>query len=333
MTSLILAGGDGGSTRTRIAITDTAGNLLGRAVGGPSNYGLVPDAELATRFDSLLAAVARCAGARRIDAVCIGSAGVTRREDFAALEAIVRRTTSVSLGSIRVDNDIITGLAGGVGQSHGIALIAGTGSACYGRDQHGRSWQAGGWEALVDDAGSAYRIALDALTAAVRAADRRGASTALTAKFFSALGINELPDIVSRLHRPAPGQPVVDKTYLASFAPMVFDCAFEGDAVAAEITRRAVNELACMVETVAHQLDWRGERIPLVLIGSVANCPAMRNPLAQRLAASLPHLEIVEPVLSPEGGAVLLAAEMAGLKPGPNFVANLQRGERTIPWS
>src|SRR5687768_5096255 len=155
MTSLILAGADGGSTRTRIVIADTAGNLLGRVVGGPSNYGLMPDAELAARFDSLLETAARCAGIRQIDAMCVGSAGVARREDFAAVEAILRRTTSVSLGSVRVDNDIITGLAGGVGQSHGIALIAGTGSACYGRDLRGHSWQAGGWEALVDDAGSA----------------------------------------------------------------------------------------------------------------------------------------------------------------------------------
>ena len=323
--SPILAGIDGGSSQTRLLLADSKGTILGRAIGGPSNCGLVSPDDLAANYQRMFAAAAKQAGLQKIDFTYIGSAGVVRAEDASALEAIVRRVSFPALGQVRVVNDNIIGLAGGVGRTDAIALIAGTGSACYGHDPSGRSWQAGGWEHLVDDRGSAYRIALEGLVASVRAADGRGPGTMLQDRFFAALGIDSLAEIVARLHYPDAGQPPVEKTFLASLATHVFVCAEARDPVASEILDREIAELAHMVTVVAEKLTWSDEVISLVLIGSIANHPQVKGALAARLSRAEPRVQIIAPVLSPEGGALFLAAEMAGLQPGPDFTAQVRR--------
>jgi N-acetylglucosamine kinase-like BadF-type ATPase len=325
----LLAGLDGGSTRTRLVVADSTGCILGSAVGGPSNLGLVDSARLTRNFDDIFRDVALKIGTTSIDAVYIGSAAVYLPSDFAKLESVIRKVTSVRLGQIRVDTDAMIGLTGGVCRDSGIVLISGTGSACFGKHPNGESWQTGGRECLVDDRGSAYRIALEGLTAAVLAADCRGPATILKDRFFEVLGIETLEEIVGRLHYPHVGQTVVDKTYLAGLAPLVFSAAHSGDLVAASVIEAELNELIHMVDVVVRKLNWTDQEVPLVLIGSVANRPEVRRTIAFRLKKIHPGLETVNPVLSPEGGAILLAAKIAGLQTGPGFVANIREGEAT----
>ncbi len=323
---LILAGIDGGSTSTRLLISDASGRILGRATGGSSNYGLVPHDQLLANFDRIVATAAQEAGIDTIHSLYIGSAGISSEADFAALESVLRRISTARIERIKADNDIMVGLAGGVGGTVGIALIAGTGSACFGRSPSGETWQAGGWEYLVDDRGSGYRIALEGLIAAVRAADGRGPATGLSAIFFETLGISSLSEIIARLHHPE-SKPTVNKTYLASLAPRVFACAEAGDAVASAVIEREIGELVTQIETVARKLRWADGSIPLVLIGSVANSPRVSAELKSQLALRRPAIRIVESILSPTGGALLLAAELAGLVPDAQFVENVRRGE------
>lgn len=326
----LLAGLDGGSTKTRLIIADANGSILGHATGGPSNCGIVSPDRLAGNFENIFGAAARKVGTTSLDFVCIGSAGVSQPSDFSSLEAIMRQVASVKLGQLRVETDAMIGLVGGVGRTDGIVLIAGTGSVCFGQNPGGRTWQAGGRDHLVDDHGSAYGIALEGLVAAVRAADGRGPATALQDRFFKALGIGSLLEIIRRLHYPDSRQPVVDKTYLAGLAPHVFACARDGDAVAAAIIDSEINELVHMVDVVARKLEWPDEAVPLVLIGSVANHAEVRPILALKLQQLCPRLQIVRPILSPQGGALLLAAKLAGIEIGPEFVAHIKQGEEAL---
>jgi len=323
----ILVGMDGGSTKTRLIVSDSTGHVLGRAAGGPSNCGLFEMSRLVDNFDGMFEEAARQSGTQVLDVVYLGSAGVNRASDFSTLEAIIRKTSSVSLGKVCVDTDAMIGLAGGLCRDSGVVLIAGTGSVCFGRSPLGKTWQTGGREYLVDDRGSAYRIALEGLIAAVRSADRRGQVTALEGTFFELLGISTPSEIVSRLHYPRAAETLVDKTYLAGLAPYVFSCALSGDGVASAIIDREVNELIHMVDVVVRQLEWTESEVPLVLIGSVANRPEIRQTIASRLRQINPTLRILDPILSPEGGALLLAAKLAGVQTGPAFVANVRDGE------
>jgi N-acetylglucosamine kinase-like BadF-type ATPase len=76
-----------------------------------------------------------------------------------------------------------------------VVVIAGTGSAAWGRNTAGESWQAGGWGWLTDDKGGGYWLALRGLAAACEAADGRGMATELGVRaesFFGAGGLREL---------------------------------------------------------------------------------------------------------------------------------------------
>jgi N-acetylglucosamine kinase-like BadF-type ATPase len=326
----LLAGLDGGSTKTRLVVADSTGCVLGTAIGGSSNCGLVDAEKLTRNFDSLFRDVAHKIGTTSLDVVYIGSAGVYRPSDFATLESVIRRVTSVKLGTIQVDTDAMIGLTGGVCRDSGIVLIAGTGSACFGKHPNGDSWQTGGRECLVDDRGSAYRIALEGLIAAVHSADCRGPATTLKDRLFEVLGIKTLPEIVARLHYPEAGSAIVDKAYLAGLAPLVFSAAQAGDLVAASVIEDELNELVHMIDVVVRKLNWTDQDVPLVLIGSVANRPEVRRTIAFRLKKIHPGVEVVRPVLSPEGGALLLAAKLAGIQTGPRFIANVREGETTL---
>src|SRR5690606_40864022 len=62
----------------------------------------------------------------------------------------------------------ISGVPSGVG----IALIAGTGSIAFARNERGETGRSGGWGHIFGDEGSAYMVAVDALRA-VRSEERR----------------------------------------------------------------------------------------------------------------------------------------------------------------
>src|SRR4029453_12414402 len=70
-------------------------------------------------------------------------------------------------------------LAAGAPEGWGVALIAGTGSFCWGRDAAGRSARVGGWGFLLGDEGSGYDLAVQALRLATQTADGRAEAHAI----------------------------------------------------------------------------------------------------------------------------------------------------------
>ena len=117
------------------------------------------------------------------------SAASSRSEDQAIIRGIVRDLSLAPDDFIGVDHDLRVALMGGLAGEAGIVLIAGTGSSCYGRDEQGRSWQAGGWGPVLDDPGSSYWLGRQAMIAAVRDHDGRGEPRRLRARVMDALGL------------------------------------------------------------------------------------------------------------------------------------------------
>lgn len=90
-------------------------------------------------------------------------------------------------GVIRLVGDHETALAGALEEPAGVILIAGTGSICYGVNESGAKFRAGGYGHIIDDAGSAYAIGRDILKAVVRSSDGRQGQTVLKEKKHSAI--------------------------------------------------------------------------------------------------------------------------------------------------
>jgi N-acetylglucosamine kinase-like BadF-type ATPase len=159
---------------------------------------------------------------------------------------------------------------------------------------------------LLGDEGSGYRIALAALQAIAKAADGRGAATALTDAFLEYLKIETPKGLIQTIYRAE-----WDRAALAGLAPVVFAQADAGDGVAWQIVQEAAEQLAQMAAAVMRQLGWQGP-VPLALAGG---CLLASGSYQQRVVECTQALGLeirpIQTVAMPAAGAVTLARATA----------------------
>jgi N-acetylglucosamine kinase-like BadF-type ATPase len=315
---------DGGGTATRALLCDERGRVLGTGTGGVANHlhagwdGAAESVRLAVSAARTMAglAPAPCSG------VFLGMAATASDETRRRW-----RNTALELGlaaapaAVGVDHDIRIALAGGLAGRPGIALIAGTGSSCYGRNAAGTTWQAGGWGSILDDGGGGYWLGLRAVGAAIRGDDGRGPATTLREHVLARLGVGNLREIVTRLH-----DGTLVRHEMARLAQDVLACAAAGDVVAQELLARGAGELATMVRAVAQKL-FASTAPEVVLAGSTATAPQFAPIIHTALAQVVPSARVASAELSPVAGATLLALELGRIAATPEIVASLRAGQ------
>lgn len=321
----ILAGIDGGGTRTRLALARADGTVFGWAEGGCCSFAElgVPGATDALR--SLWQAAWTDAGqpARPADTLFIGSGSILSAADEQTCEAIAVTAGLAHDGTVQARNDAWAALAGGLRGQPGILLIAGTGCACLGRNSVGETWRAAGWGHLLHDGGSAYALGLGAMIAATREADRRGPVTPLTSAVMRTLELGNMSEIYRRVHHDG-----VSRALVASLAPAVVEAAAQGDTIARKLVETGAAELAEAVVTVARQLRLTAPTLALTG-GLIENAQPYRQLLLDRLAATLPGFVLATDGLDPVCGSVLLAYEqLHGTPPPAEFTATLALGRQ-----
>ncbi len=324
---IIVAGVDGGATRTRAVIAAADGTILGSGAGGPSNYDNVgTDVAAASIREAVHAARAQARlGNEPLASMFLGMAGVVSATDRATIIRMVTDAQLAAPGVVTVDHDIRIAHAGGLGGGEGIVLIAGTGSSSYGRTRDGRHHRTG-WGFLLDDRGSGYFLGLQAMIATVMEADGRGGQTSLSGTVRSLFGISDIDDILRAVYHA--GVPVAQ---IASLAPAVIVAGESGDAVAINILATGARELARMVETVARALGFTGRPFPVTMVGGLVDRPGFyRRLVVDALHDLLPGGTIVEPALPPVAGAVILALAATGTPITDNVVQNLTRGAADV---
>ncbi|MBV9109162.1 MAG: N-acetylglucosamine kinase, partial [Gemmatimonadetes bacterium] len=259
--AMVFAGIDGGGTKTALALADDDGRELARRVG-PA--GLVDPRAPAATAEMLAAlvreALAEAGIAEKPVALCAGLAGVGNERERAEVEAALAAAGVAE--RVQVTTDGAIALEGALGGRAGILIIAGTGSVAYARGEDGRVERCGGWGMIVGDEGSAWSLGRNGLAAALRAADGRGAETALLPHFLRLLeldGPSGIPPWVGR----------AEKAAVAALAVHVIDAAAAGDAVAAALVRREAGELAAHAAALARRLEPWSATIPVVFHGGV----------------------------------------------------------------
>ncbi|WP_233580764.1 BadF/BadG/BcrA/BcrD ATPase family protein [Streptomyces triticirhizae] len=245
----------------------------------------------------------QAAPAARIDAVCVGAAGMATLGG--RLRAELPQALAAGLGARRLAlaADAVTGYAGALGETPGAVAAAGTGMIALGTELRG--WRrADGWGHLLGDSGGGAWIGRRGLDAALREHDGRpGGSAALLARAEAAFGpMAGLPgQLYPRADRPA---------VLASFAPEVARCAAgpEPDPVAAGILAEAAAEIAGTLSAVCPP----GGAGRIALTGGLFRLgEPLTGPLAGELARRLPGAEVVEAAGGPLEGALLIAGRLA----------------------
>ena len=305
---------DGGGTKTICVLMDREGCVVGRGIGGASNY---QNSGLEIAFDSIRSAIGRAVESRHrpeIAALCLGLAGADRPADFRAFSLLVERLRSEgnlpvrwSLHSenVTICNDSTIALVGGTGKKTGTVAIAGTGSIVFGRNRQGVTKRAGGWGHILGDGGSAYSIAVKGMGAALKSADGILGETILAQRLLEHLGLENLEDSIGVVYGGGWGVKEI-----AAIAPIIDLAAAEGDEVARGIMAEAVGELVETTQAVMEVLFQRDEAFEIVTVGSVwQGRSGIREKFAESVAAIFPRAKVIWPRHEPAWGAGILALD------------------------
>lgn len=332
MTGRLVLGIDGGGTRTRVVLVDERGQVLGFGVAGPGNYhDIGADGvrdNIAAALDEAWRAATPAGHTRRaVDAVYLGLAGVVSTNDHTVIREVARQL-SLSLDErIETGHDLRAALAGATVGLPGMVLVVGTGSACFGRDRAGQTWKAGGWGSRLDDGGGSTWLGLQAMVAAVRAADGRAEPTVLGQRVLQSLGLTALRDLVKFTDTTN-----INRRNIAALAHEVTQAAAEGDAPARMILERGAIELALCAKATADHLNWENTPPRIAMTGGLAEgCAMYRQLIAEAVVERVGACEIVKPRLSPTLGAAVIALERLGIRITEDVIANLAAAQCAQP--
>ena len=298
-------GFDGGGTKTAAVILDSQGRIAGYGEGGPSTYGVVP-IEVTRGSITTAAEMARRAGRlpeARFGAAFLGLGNVVSELDRNAVRSLAADLGIASPESIGVDHDCRIALAGGLSGRPGIVLIAGTGASCFGINEAGRTWRAGGWGPLIDDEGSSYWLGIQAMRAAALDYDGRGRPSLLARQIRDRLELQDMNELMNHLYAAG-----MSRTEIAALAPLVYEAAAQEDPVAVDLLRAGSEAMADCVLAVARKLEMEAAQVELTAVGGLTQAgQAFFKPLGEAVHRRLPGCRVLPAELPPALGAGILA--------------------------
>ena len=289
---MVIAGIDGGGTHTRLELRDEENRLLSRTEFGPFNLNAIGEAAFRRLLRQVFAAYGDMADCARL---CVGGAGISNPAVGAILGQELERAGFSGMWKLCGDQEIA--LRGAM-DGPGIAVIAGTGSICFGKNQAGQTARSGGFGHLIDDGGSGYALGRDVLSTAVQALDGRCPDTAILERVYHRLGREDPGAIVSFVY-----DETTDKAAIARFSSIALALAEEGNPTAQAILNRGAGELYALAAAVQRRLGLEGR--PIALLGGLLSG---ENPYRRAVARKLAGLGTV---IYPAHDALWGAAQMA----------------------
>jgi N-acetylglucosamine kinase-like BadF-type ATPase len=302
----LVAGVDGGGTKTRAVIVDSAERVLGEGFAGPSNPLRVGIAVASAAVRDAVDRACGAAGIQRdeIAALGIGLAGVRRKDIRARMREGLIGLLGIKQIELVSDGDIA--LAGATNGQPGIVVIAGTGSICCGVNVRGKRVCAGGWGPVVGDEGGGSWIARRALRAVAHESDERGPETSMTAAACDYFHVTAVEDLSTAIYAPT-----ITNERIAGFGKHVIEAARSGDAVARGIMKEAGMELGRSAIAVIRKLRMENERFQVAYVGGVfAAGELVLAPLRDEIARIARKAFIAPPASPPTIAAARMAREL-----------------------
>lgn len=292
---------DGGGTKTVAFVADQHRNMLDQFQGGAINYNGGNKSLIDSNFEHIFKTIIKKGFAKeKCSAICIGTAGIGNPIVKQYILDIMK-----TLGyqcPILIVTDAETAFAGAIDNKHGIILIAGTGSICYGKDPMGNSYHVGGYGHLIDDEGSGYAIAKEILTAVVQANDGRIKPTILSDRVFEYLMIESIDELISYVYNTHHS-----KKEIAKLSELIEGAYEQKDEIAVSIINKCVCDLMHLVSPILKQLS--GE-VCLAVAGSVLlNNNEIYRLFVKKMHQLYPNVLIGKAKHNAAYGAVLLALE------------------------
>ncbi|SDL54612.1 N-acetylglucosamine kinase [Arthrobacter sp. ok362] len=288
-----MIGLDIGGSKTRGVRFEDGMPVADESVGSSNVQNVSPE-EAARHLAELFGRI----GGGEVAQVYAGAGGIDTDDDAAALAALI--APHVPGARITVVHDSRLLLAAG-GASTGVAVIAGTGSAAWGRNGRGEEARAGGWGYLLGDEGSGYWLGREAVRHSLRRMNQGLEPDELTGALLASCGVDHPNMLIALFHSPATG-----RRFWAQQARLVVEAAGAGHSPSQALMDQAGSDLADLAAQTVRQLGIEG---PVILGGGLGmNVPRLQESFRAALAAfGVTDVRVLEQ--EPVFGVLQLVAE------------------------
>lgn len=242
---------DIGGTKTRGVRFESGVPVADESVGSANVQNVTPE-EAARNLAELFSRI----GGGTIARVYAGAGGIDTDEDAAALAALIAPHAPGARVTVVHDSRLL--LAAG-GAATGVAVIAGTGSAAWGRNAEGAEARAGGWGYLLGDEGSGYWLGREAVRHSLRRMNQGLEPDELTRALLASCGTDHPNKLIALFHSPATG-----RRFWAQQARVVVEAADAGHPASQALIGQAGRDLADLAAQTLRQLGIAGP----VILGS-----------------------------------------------------------------
>lgn len=298
-------GVDGGGSKTLAVVCDEAGRIVGRGESGCGNHQLgaaLAEHNIRLAVDEALQKAG--IGRQQVLRSVFGLAGADREADFRILRPMI---AGLGFDRHEIVCDTVIGLRAGTRQAHGVVVICGTGTNCYGINRHGEELQVGGFGYAFGDFGGGSDLAIEVFRSVIRAWEGRETPTLLAEATLRKLAMGSEKEMFH--HYLDTGRRIPP-----DLAKLLFEVA-EFDETARSILARQGRELGRAAGAVIRKLDMESDRFDLVMAGSILTRGDSRYIvpyLDEEVRAAAPAYELSILTLEPVAGALFMALSEQG---------------------
>ena len=318
----VILGIDGGGTKTHACLVDLDGNIVATAANGGANWERIGVAAVQKSLSEIIDVVCAKASVTRADIVdsTFALAGVDWDEDQVLLAPVI---TALGLdGKCELINDSFAALFAGIPSGIGCVSIAGTGGKSAGRTEL-KSVQTMGME--LGEGGGAGQLVDTALDLIARAHHGIIEKTALYYELPQAVGFDDHVQFFTAVAR---GRLHLNE----SLAPLIFNLANQGDALALETVSKVARQHAIDIQGIVKQLDFGQAPIELIRAGGLhtAANESFDSVFVAVLKEVLPNVHLQTLEVSPVYGAVMHAAHHYFETVTPEFIETLTSASEKV---
>ena len=301
-------GVDGGGTKSDAVLVDETGSVLAFGRGG-SAHSLYVGSHAA--YENYAESIRDALKGRRLNALWV--AGVSQRIfEHAGVEVPELQFVHAHEHTMALAMAL---------ETHGIVVLAGTGSFVSATGKEGHRLTFDGLGPVLGDYGSGYQIGLTGMRAAMASSWSPERKTALEALVPQELGVTSLHDIFDLVYTQHIG-----RSRIASVATAVVRAAEDGDVVARKIVLHAADDISDVLTDVVHRLGLEKSDWPMVASGGIAqNCEMYWARVCERAHGIAPRLRPIRPKVRPCVGAALLALQEMGVPWNEELLSRIEQ--------
>jgi N-acetylglucosamine kinase-like BadF-type ATPase len=317
-----ILGIDGGGTKTHAILVDLDGKILGTAANGGANWERIGIEAVGKSLDELINEVLSNAKISREDIVAstLALAGIDWHQDESLFAPVVQ---GLGLsGRCTLVNDSVAALFAGIADGIGCVSIAGTGGKTAGSDGEQTIQTMGMALGEGGGAGQLVDLALDSIA---RAHHGTAAKTKMYSSIPKAAGFDNPELFFIAIAR---GRVRLDE----SLAPLIFDLASSGDAIALDVVNRVAKQHAIDVHGIASRLNFQTKPITVIRAGGLhtAGCTVFDVTFEAEVKHLLGNVQVRTLDVAPVFGSVIYSAHKYFTTLPENFSSNLLTQARKV---